>query len=76
MAPTLLGQHKPLAASAEQLKVLAAVGTCLPFDEKNAQSGLSPLHATGITVLQLQRGKARNQTCRHCHCGCWAGPYC
>ncbi|MBX3346791.1 MAG: arsenosugar biosynthesis radical SAM protein ArsS [Nitrospira sp.] len=72
MALTLLGQHKPLAASAEQLKVLAAVGTCLPFDEKMRQSGLSPLHATGITVLQLNVGKLCNQTCRHCHVD--AGP--
>ena len=72
MALTLLGQHKPLAASTEQLKVLAAVGTCLPFDEKMRQSGLSPLHATGITVLQLNVGKLCNQTCRHCHVD--AGP--
>ncbi len=72
MALTLLGQHKPLAASAEQLKVLAAVGTCLPFDEKMRQSGLSPLHATGITVLQINVGKLCNQTCRHCHVD--AGP--
>lgn len=72
MALTLLAQHKPLAASAEQLKVLAAVGTCLPFDEKMRQSGLSPLHATGITVLQLNVGKLCNQTCRHCHVD--AGP--
>lgn len=72
MALTLLGQHKPLAASVEQLKVLAAVGTCLPFDEKMRQSGLSPLHATGITVLQLNVGKLCNQTCRHCHVD--AGP--
>ncbi len=50
MALTLLGQHKPLASSAEQLKVLAEVGTCLPFEEQLRQSGLSPLHATGITV--------------------------
>lgn len=72
MALTLLGQHKPLAASTEQLKVLAAVGTCLPFDEKMRQSGLSPLHATGITVLQINVGKLCNQTCRHCHVD--AGP--
>ena len=72
MALTLLGQHKPLASSAEQLKVLAEVGTCLPFEEQLRQSGLSPLHATGITVFQINVGKLCNQTCRHCHVD--AGP--
>lgn len=72
MALTLLAQHKPLAASAEQLKVLAEVGTCLPFEEQLQRSGLSPLHATGITVLQINVGKLCNQTCRHCHVD--AGP--
>ena len=72
MALTLVGQHKPLASSAEQLKVLAEVGTCLPFEEQLRQSGLSPLHATGITVFQINVGKLCNQTCRHCHVD--AGP--
>ena len=72
MALTLVGQHKPLASSAEQLKVLAEIGTCLPFDEQLRQSGLSPLQATGITVFQVNVGKLCKQTGRHCHVD--AGP--
>ncbi|MGC3975987.1 MAG: arsenosugar biosynthesis radical SAM protein ArsS [Nitrospira sp.] len=72
MALTLVGQHKPLASSAEQLKVLAEIGSCLPFEEQLRRSGLSPLQATGITVLQINVGKLCNQTCRHCHVD--AGP--
>lgn len=72
MALTLVGQHKPLASSAEQLKVLAEIGTCLPFEEQLRHSGLSPLQATGITVFQINMGKLCNQTCRHCHVD--AGP--
>jgi radical SAM/Cys-rich protein len=33
---------------------------------------LDPLHATGITVFQINLGKLCNQTCRHCHVD--AGP--
>jgi len=36
------------------------------------QCGFSPLHATGITVFQINVGKFCNQTCRHCHVD--AGP--
>ena len=72
MALTLVGQHKPLAASAEQLKVLAEIGTCRAFEEQLRHSGLSPLQATGITVFQVNVGKLCNQTCRHCHVD--AGP--
>ncbi|MBA5876414.1 MAG: radical SAM/Cys-rich domain protein [Nitrospira sp. CR1.2] len=72
MALTLLGQHKPLASSAEQLRLLAQIGAGLPFEEQLQRSGLSPLQATGITVFQINLGKLCNQTCRHCHVD--AGP--
>jgi len=72
MALTLVGQHKPLASPAEQLKVLAKIGTCLPFGEQLQRRGLAPLRATGITVFQMNVGKLCNQTCRHCHVD--AGP--
>lgn len=71
MALTLLGRQNLLAASAEQLKILAE-SRCLPFETKLAQAALHPLHATGITVLQINVGKLCNQTCRHCHVD--AGP--
>ena len=35
-------------------------------------AGLAPLHATGITVFQINVGKLCNQTCHHCHVD--AGP--
>lgn len=72
MALTLLGQHNPLASSAEQLKVLAGTQACAPFEEQLKRTGLFPLHATGITVFQINVGKLCNQTCRHCHVD--AGP--
>ncbi len=72
MALTLTGQQKPLASPAEQLKVLADIGTCSPFEEQLRRNGLAPLQATGITVFQINVGKLCNQTCRHCHVD--AGP--
>lgn len=72
MPLTLLGQHNPLASSSEQLKLLAESGTRLAFETKLDQAGLYPLHATGITILQINVGKLCNQACRHCHVD--AGP--
>ena len=43
------------------------------FDDSLAQSGLFPLTATGITVLQINVGRLCNQTCKHCHVE--AGPH-
>ena len=43
-----------------------------PFAEALDTSGLWPLRATGIEVLQLNLGKLCNQTCKHCHVD--AGP--
>jgi len=72
MALTLLGRHNPLASTAEQLRILANTETCSPFETRLDQAGLHPLHATGITVFQINVGKLCNQTCRHCHVD--AGP--
>jgi radical SAM/Cys-rich protein len=69
--PTLLRQGNPLADPAEQFRVLAEAGAP-PFERTLAPSGLAPLHATGIAVLQVNVGKLCNQTCRHCHVD--AGP--
>jgi radical SAM/Cys-rich protein len=70
-ALTLLRQGSPLAEPARQLQVLAQAGLP-PFEHALAGSGLSPLRATGIAVLQVNVGKLCNQTCRHCHVD--AGP--
>jgi radical SAM/Cys-rich protein len=72
MPLTLLGRQNPLASSAEQLRLLADSADRPPFESKLTEAGLFPLHATGITVLQLNLGKLCNQTCHHCHVD--AGP--
>ncbi len=72
MALSLIKRRSPLASSEEQLRVLNATAACPGFETKLAQVGLSPLHATGISVLQVNVGKLCNQTCRHCHVD--AGP--
>ncbi|HSA61566.1 MAG TPA: arsenosugar biosynthesis radical SAM (seleno)protein ArsS [Nitrospiraceae bacterium] len=71
MALTLSGRHSPLAAPAQQLRILDQTGATA-FDTRLAQTGLFPLHATGITVFQINVGKLCNQVCRHCHVD--AGP--
>ncbi len=70
MPLTLLGRQSPLAAAAEQLKLLER--PTFSFDTQLGQAGLYPLHATGITVFQINVGKLCNQTCHHCHVD--AGP--
>ena len=69
--PTLMRQGNPLAEPAHQLRLLAE-GKQPPFGQTLAASGLTPLRAAGIQVLQVNVGKLCNQTCRHCHVD--AGP--
>src|SRR5712692_5734161 len=69
---SLQARANPLAATAEQLRILAQPGKVPPFGEKMRAAGLFPLHATGITVFQINVGKLCNQTCHHCHVD--AGP--
>ena len=72
MALTLLSRRDPLASAAEQLRLLGETRSCAPFDSRMAQAGLDPLHATGITIFQINVGRFCNQACRHCHVD--AGP--
>lgn len=72
MALSLLARQNPLASTAEQLRILANTEACAPFEQRMGTTGLDPLHATGITVFQINVGKLCNQTCRHCHVD--AGP--
>ncbi len=72
MPLTLLRRHNSSISSAEQLKLLADSTAWPPFETKLEEAGLFPLHATGITVFQINVGKLCNQTCRHCHVD--AGP--
>lgn len=72
--PTLLRARSPLAAPAEQLRLLDAVdlGGAPEFDARTSEALGAPLRATGIDVLQLNLGRKCNQTCVHCHVD--AGP--
>ena len=70
---SLAGTQHALASPAAQLRVLnTGSQPRKPFTEALAESGLEPLTATGITVLQINVGKLCNQTCGHCHVD--AGP--
>ena len=72
MGLSLLARNNPLASTDEQNRILARTAACPPFEARMHQVGLDPLHATGITVFQINVGKLCNQTCRHCHVD--AGP--
>jgi len=68
-----LQSRRALLASAEvQRAMLAALPLERPFEDALAASGLWPLTATGIDILQVNLGKLCNQACRHCHVD--AGP--
>jgi len=70
--PTLQKRRDRLASGAAQQTVLERVPLPRTFQESLAASGLLPLRATGIEILQVNVGKKCNQTCRHCHVD--AGP--
>ncbi len=75
MLATLQSSQHPLASTAEQLRVLQSgplPGAAKPFDQALADTGLGPLVANGIEVVQVNVGKLCNQTCKHCHVD--AGP--
>ena len=73
MTLSLQRRDHELASASEQLRVLNGGAPSLRrFDDALAESGLSPLTATGIEILQINVGKLCNQTCKHCHVD--AGP--
>lgn len=55
-----------------QLKIINEDSGIVPFDRELEESGMHPLTATGVEVLQVNLGKMCNQTCKHCHVD--AGP--
>ena len=69
---TLLRRNSPLSDPAEQRRRLAPHADEKPFELALAESGLPPLAAKGIQILQVNVGKLCNQTCGHCHVD--AGP--
>jgi radical SAM/Cys-rich protein len=68
---TLVRRGSPLSSPDMQRETLRAVRIARSFDDA-ATSGVGPLRASGIDVLQMNVGKLCNQTCRHCHVD--AGP--
>ena len=75
---SLKAEHNKLADVDEQLQVLEK-GThsedlyrIIPFQQKLEESGLYPLKATQVEILQINVGKMCNQVCKHCHVD--AGP--
>jgi len=58
----LLARQSPLASAQVQRQHLSATNACPPFDAKMQEAGLTPLHATGLTVFQINVGKLCNQT--------------
>ena len=75
MQLTLHRQKAALANAALQREILEGESTSNRqpyFNQMISQSGLDPLVATGIEVLQINVGKVCNQTCTHCHVD--AGP--
>lgn len=71
MKPSLESRRSPLAATAEQRRILADADV-RPFESALAGAALHPLRATALRVLQINVGKLCNQTCGHCHVD--AGP--
>ena len=69
---SLLKRGNPLASAEHQRSILEKPNGFPRFDERLQTSGLPPLTATSIKVLQINVGKLCNQTCRHCHVD--AGP--
>jgi len=57
----------------QQLKIINDSSKIEPFDDELNKSGLHPLKAQSIEVLQVNMGKMCNQTCKHCHVD--AGPH-
>ena len=73
MSKSLLHSSHALGTAGAQLRVLNdPAGAHKPFEEALEESGLHPLTAAGIDVLQINVGKLCNQTCKHCHVD--AGP--
>lgn len=69
---TLLREGSRLADPASQLTLLQPRPVHKRFEASLAESGLYPLRALGIEVLQVNVGKLCNMTCGHCHVD--AGP--
>src|SRR5262245_3107295 len=69
---SLRSRAHPFASATAQRQHLDSLRFPVRFEAALARTGLDPLRATGIEILQMNLGKVCNQTCRHCHVD--AGP--
>src|SRR5262245_35685197 len=69
---SLRSRAHPFASATAQRQHLDSLRLPVRFEAALARTGLDPLRATGIEILQMNLGKVCNQTCRHCHVD--AGP--
>lgn len=70
--PTLQKSGGPMSSPRVQRDALEAAAVPSSFEDALANTGLHPLRATDIDVLQINLGRRCNLTCRHCHVD--AGP--
>ncbi|MGH7724032.1 MAG: arsenosugar biosynthesis radical SAM (seleno)protein ArsS [Candidatus Eiseniibacteriota bacterium] len=70
--PSLLSRGSQLASPEVQRETLARLPLARSFEDALSATGLGPLVAQRLDVLQVNVGKLCNQTCRHCHVD--AGP--
>jgi radical SAM/Cys-rich protein len=64
---SLNARSNPLASAEEQNRILGQIAAFSSFDSVLGRSGLDPLRAAEIRVLQVNVGKLCNQSCGHCH---------
>jgi len=69
---TLLNTRNPLADTGTQRATLESLSLARTFDDAVSTALGSALHASDVSVLQMNVGKRCNQACRHCHVD--AGP--
>src|SRR5918992_2354654 len=69
---SLVSRRLPLANPDVQHEALRRLRLGCEFDEAVEHSAQWPLKPARLDVLQINVGKLRNQTCRHCHVD--AGP--
>lgn len=69
---TLQKRGAALSSVAAQRALLEGLPLSRTFQQALESTGLYPLTATGIEILQINTGRRCNQTCRHCHVD--AGP--
>jgi radical SAM/Cys-rich protein len=69
---SLAQRRHALGSAVVQRRLLDELALPVSFEAALGTSGLQPLRAIDLSILQVNLGKLCNQTCRHCHVD--AGP--